>query len=84
MWLTSDGVPVLDHDGVVKGRLGRTRRIGELTRSALPLSSDQVAWVLDDFDLAGTVTVDGVLDEPAPGPRTDTFPLADAICDFPV
>jgi glycerophosphoryl diester phosphodiesterase len=35
VWLTSDGVPVLDHDGVVKGGL-RRRRIAELAREALP------------------------------------------------
>lgn len=35
VWLTSDGVPVLDHDGVVKGGL-RRRRISELARGALP------------------------------------------------
>jgi len=35
VWLTSDGVPVLDHDGVVKSGL-RRRRISELARDALP------------------------------------------------
>lgn len=34
VWLTADGVPVLDHDGVV-GRV-RRRRIGDLDRTALP------------------------------------------------
>lgn len=92
--LKQDSVTVRVGDRVIRGQeIGRVGNSGntteahlhfQLTRSALPLSSDQVAWVLDDIDLAGTVTVDGVLDEPAPGPRTDTFPLADAICDFPV
>jgi len=36
IWLTSDGVPVLDHDGVVGGRLGRRRSIVDLDRAALP------------------------------------------------
>jgi glycerophosphoryl diester phosphodiesterase len=36
IWLTSDGVPVLDHDGVVGGRLGRRRVIGDIERVALP------------------------------------------------
>ena len=36
VWLTADGVPVLDHDGVVKRSLGRTRPIAELARAALP------------------------------------------------
>src|SRR4051812_5122283 len=35
VWLTSDGVPVLDHDGVVRMRL-RNRQIGEIARDALP------------------------------------------------
>jgi glycerophosphoryl diester phosphodiesterase len=35
VWLTSDGVPVLDHDGVV--RVGRRRRpLGQLRRDELP------------------------------------------------
>jgi glycerophosphoryl diester phosphodiesterase len=35
VWLTSDGVPVLDHDGVV--RIGRRKRsIGQLRRDQLP------------------------------------------------
>jgi len=37
VWLTADGVPVLDHDGQVKvGRLGRQRRIAEMRRDELP------------------------------------------------
>jgi glycerophosphoryl diester phosphodiesterase len=36
VWLTADGVPVLDHDGIVGGRLGRRRQIGDLNRAALP------------------------------------------------
>jgi len=35
LWLTSDGVPVLDHDGVVR-RWGRQRPIGSMPKSALP------------------------------------------------
>jgi glycerophosphoryl diester phosphodiesterase len=35
LWLTADGVPVLDHDGVVRRR-GRQRPIGALPRAALP------------------------------------------------
>lgn len=35
VWLTADGVPVLDHDGVVRNRL-RTRSIGDLARADLP------------------------------------------------
>jgi glycerophosphoryl diester phosphodiesterase len=35
VWLTADGVPVLDHDGVVRSGL-RRRPIGSVERSALP------------------------------------------------
>src|SRR6476661_2102197 len=35
VWLTADGVPVLDHDGVVKVGL-RRRPIGSMQRAALP------------------------------------------------
>jgi glycerophosphoryl diester phosphodiesterase len=35
VWLTADGVPVLDHDGLVRVRL-RNRPIGEVPRDALP------------------------------------------------
>jgi glycerophosphoryl diester phosphodiesterase len=35
VWLTSDGVPVLDHDGLVRSGV-RRRAIGEVARSALP------------------------------------------------
>ncbi|MEO5723122.1 MAG: glycerophosphodiester phosphodiesterase [Ilumatobacteraceae bacterium] len=36
VWLTADGVPVLDHDGVVRRKLGRSKPLAELTRSQLP------------------------------------------------
>jgi glycerophosphoryl diester phosphodiesterase len=36
VWVTADGIPVLDHDGVVRRSLGKNRPIGELQRSALP------------------------------------------------
>ena len=37
IWLTADGVPVLDHDGVVR-RGARRRPIGTVERTALPAS----------------------------------------------
>jgi glycerophosphoryl diester phosphodiesterase len=36
VWVTADGIPVLDHDGVVKRSLGRNRTIGETQRLSLP------------------------------------------------
>lgn len=47
VWLTADGVPVLDHDGVVKRRLGRTRPISEVPRSALPAHIPALAELID-------------------------------------
>jgi glycerophosphoryl diester phosphodiesterase len=36
VWITADGVAVLDHDGLVKRTMGRNRPISEFPRSALP------------------------------------------------
>jgi glycerophosphoryl diester phosphodiesterase len=36
VWVTADGVPILDHDGVVRRAIGKNRPIGQLQRSALP------------------------------------------------
>jgi glycerophosphoryl diester phosphodiesterase len=36
VWLTSDGVPVLDHDGVVKKGFGRAKPIATVRRDDLP------------------------------------------------
>jgi glycerophosphoryl diester phosphodiesterase len=49
VWLTADGVPVLDHDGVF-GRL-RRRRIGDVVRSALP---SYVPALADLYEQVGT------------------------------
>ena len=46
VWLTADGVPVLDHDGVLGGFL-RRRSIGSLARSALPAHIPALAEVYD-------------------------------------
>lgn len=55
VWVTSDGVPVLDHDGVVRTRL-RRQRIGELTRAQLPGHMPALADLFErcgaDFDLS--------------------------------
>jgi len=55
VWLTSDGVPVLDHDGVVRGRL-RSRAIASLRRADLPEWMPSLADLIDacgsDYDLS--------------------------------
>jgi len=50
VWLTADGVAVLDHDGVIGARL-RRRPIGELERSELP---EHIPSVGDLLDACGT------------------------------
>jgi glycerophosphoryl diester phosphodiesterase len=49
VWVTADGVPVLDHDGVVGSRL-RRRSIGDLTRDRLP---SHIPTLRDLFDTCG-------------------------------
>jgi len=49
VWLTSDGVPVLDHDGVV-GRV-RRRPIGSVVRAELP---DHIPTLAELYDEVGT------------------------------
>src|SRR5205809_4670788 len=55
VWLTADGVPVLDHDGVVGGR-ARRRRIGAVRRADLPDTIPTLAELYQacgaDFDLS--------------------------------
>jgi glycerophosphoryl diester phosphodiesterase len=50
VWLTADGVPVLDHDGVV-GRLPRRRRIRDVARADLP---DHIPTLAELFEVLGT------------------------------
>jgi glycerophosphoryl diester phosphodiesterase len=47
VWVTADGVPVLDHDGLVKRSLGRNRAIGEIQRSALPSHIPSLAELIE-------------------------------------
>ena len=56
VWLTADGVAVLDHDGVVPGRLRRNRAIRDVTRADLPASVPALEQLYEacgtDFDLS--------------------------------
>jgi glycerophosphoryl diester phosphodiesterase len=55
VWLTADGVPVLDHDGVLRSGL-RRRPIGEVARAALPAHIPALAELFEacggDYDLS--------------------------------
>jgi glycerophosphoryl diester phosphodiesterase len=50
VWLTADGEPVLDHDGVVRAGL-RRRRVAEVRRAALP---GHVPSLAELYDRCGT------------------------------
>ncbi len=50
-WLTRDGVAVLDHDGVVRRRLGRNIPISEVLRDDLP---DWIPTLADLYRRCGT------------------------------
>ena len=52
VWLTADGIPVLDHDGVVRtGRTGRRRPLTSYRRSELP---EHIPALTDLFERCGT------------------------------
>jgi glycerophosphoryl diester phosphodiesterase len=73
VWLTADGVPVLDHDGVVGGRL-RRRRISTVDRADLPPHIPELAELFaalgTDFDLSLDVK------DPAAGAATVAVAMA--------
>jgi glycerophosphoryl diester phosphodiesterase len=56
VWITADGVAVLDHDGVVRRSFGRTRPIGDMQRSALPDHIPSLAQLIErcgsDYELS--------------------------------
>lgn len=57
VWITSDGVPVLDHDGVV-GPFLRRRPIGSFERSALPPHMPALAELFDDCGVDYELSLD--------------------------
>jgi glycerophosphoryl diester phosphodiesterase len=58
VWLTADGVPVLDHDGVVRRRLGRNQPIAEVTRAALPAHIPSLAELLEALEQPCSLSLD--------------------------
>jgi hypothetical protein len=64
------------------GRLGNSGNTSEphvhfhVMTSPLPLTADNVPFVIDRFDHLGVVTPDGVVANPTAGPRTAELPLA--------
>lgn len=52
VWVTADGVAVLDHDGAIKiGRFRKRRPIGEMRRDELP---EHIPTLAELFDACGT------------------------------
>ena len=66
VWLTADGVPVLDHDGVVKRGSLRRRPIAALDRSRLPPHIPALAEMLDACGSGYELSLD--LKDPRSGP----------------
>lgn len=75
VWLTSDGVPVLDHDGVVGSRL-RRRRIRDVTRRELPDHIPELAEVYASFGTDFELSLD-VKDPQAGAPTVAVTVAAD-------
>lgn len=73
VWLTADGVPVLDHDGYVGGRL-RRRRISAVTRAELPEHIPELAEVFASFGTDFHLSLD--VKDPAAGAPTVAVAMA--------
>ena len=67
VWLTADGEPVLDHDGVVRRRLGRSTPIAELRRADLPTHIPSLAELIDRCGTSYHLSLD--LKDPDAGSR---------------
>ena len=69
VWLSADGVPVLDHDGVVKGGM-RRRSISRVNRASLPAHIPSLAELYAEcgtgfelsLDIKDTAAAKGVVD----------------------
>jgi glycerophosphoryl diester phosphodiesterase len=78
VWITADGIAVLDHDGVVKKSFRQSRPISDVPRSSLPAHIPSLAELIErcgsNYDLSldlkdaasGRVVID-VISECAPG-----------------
>lgn len=73
VWLTADGVPVLDHDGVVGGRL-RRRPIATLDRADLPAHIPALAELFSSLGTTFELSLD--VKDPAAGAPTVVAAMA--------
>lgn len=67
VWVTADGVPVLDHDGLVKRSLGRGKPIAGHRRAELPAHIPTLAELLDECGSDYHLSLD--LKDPQSGQR---------------
>ncbi|HEX5366027.1 MAG TPA: glycerophosphodiester phosphodiesterase [Acidimicrobiales bacterium] len=79
VWVTADGVPVLDHDGVVRGRW-RRRPIGTVERADLP---PHVPTLAELYDACGS-SYQLSLDVKDPAAADATVAVARAVGDVAV
>lgn len=74
--------------GQVIGRLGNSGNTSEahlhfhVSRSSVPLSSDNVPYVIDRFAFVGSIVDDAVKREPKPEDRADQLPLDGSVVNF--
>lgn len=73
VWLTADGVPVLDHDGLVGGRL-RRRPISTIDRADLPAHIPTLAELFASFGTDFHLSLD--VKDPMAGPATVQVAMA--------
>jgi hypothetical protein len=75
--------------GQVLGEVGNSGNTSEahlhfhLMRGEAPLSSVNVPFEIDQFEMDGSISLVGVVNEPPAGPRTNALPLADSITSYP-
>ena len=58
VWVTADGVPVLDHDGVVRRALGRSTPIAQVPRAKLPRHIPELAELIEACGTAYHLSLD--------------------------
>jgi murein DD-endopeptidase MepM/ murein hydrolase activator NlpD len=75
--------------GQVLAQLGNSGNTSEahlhfqLMRGQAPLSSDNVPFEIDRFDMGGSVDLSGVVNVPPAGPRSNELPLIYSLTTYP-
>jgi hypothetical protein len=72
------------------GRLGNSGNSSEphlhfhLMDSPLPLTGQNLPFLIDSFEFLGTVTPTGLIPTSPPGPRNEELPLAESTANYPI